>query len=189
MLLPDVLGPGLRVVFCGTAASAVSAQVGAPYAGPGNYFWPTLHEVGLTPRRLEPPEFQEVLQWGIGLTDLCKTRSGSDQEIGSGGFDIPGLIAKLEGAPPGLDRLHQQARGERGPRPQGRLRRAARSVRRLPGLRPAFTVGKGPWLLGHLALAAPGRGPDLAALQGAIESGATAVAETPFFKPTWTSSR
>ncbi len=96
MLLPDVLGPGLRVVFCGTAASAVSAQVGAPYAGPGNYFWPTLHEVGLTPRRLEPPEFQEVLQWGIGLTDLCKTRSGSDQEIGSGGFDIPGLIAKLE---------------------------------------------------------------------------------------------
>ena len=100
MILPDVLGPGLRVVFCGTAASAVSAEVGAPYAGPGNYFWPTLHEVGLTPRRLEPIEFREVLQWGIGLTDICKTRSGSDREIGSGGFDVPGLIEKLEECQP-----------------------------------------------------------------------------------------
>ena len=55
---------------------------------------------GLTPRRLEPIEFREVLQWGIGLTDIGKTRSGSDREIGSGGFDVPGLIEKLEECQP-----------------------------------------------------------------------------------------
>lgn len=38
MILPDRLGPGLRVVFCGTAAGAVSARKGHYYAGPGNLF-------------------------------------------------------------------------------------------------------------------------------------------------------
>ena len=41
-ILPDVLAKGLRVVFCGTAASAMSAEQGAYYAGRGNAFWGTL---------------------------------------------------------------------------------------------------------------------------------------------------
>lgn len=95
-LLDDVIAPGLRAVFCGTALGAASARIGAPYAGPGNKFWPTLHTIGLTPRRLDPAEFRELPRWGIGLTDLCKTRSGSDAEIGSGGFDVPRLAALME---------------------------------------------------------------------------------------------
>lgn len=95
-LVPDVVGPGLRVVFCGTALSAVSAEVGAPYAGPGNKFWPTLHEAGFTPHRLAPAEFREVVRWGIGLTDLNKTDSGSDAEIGDGGYDLRRLRSLLE---------------------------------------------------------------------------------------------
>ncbi|HEY8465444.1 MAG TPA: mismatch-specific DNA-glycosylase [Solirubrobacterales bacterium] len=100
MLLDDVLAPGLRVVFCGTALGAVSARVGAYYAGPGNRFWLTLHEVGLTPRVLEPREFRTVLRFGIGLTDVCKTRSGSDAEIGTDGFDVPRLRRAIEDAAP-----------------------------------------------------------------------------------------
>ncbi len=95
-LLEDVLGPGLRVVFCGTALGAVAARVGAYYAGPGNGFWPALAEVGLTPRRLEPLEFRGALEYGIGLTDLCKTRSGSDVEVGIDAFDLPRLIRALD---------------------------------------------------------------------------------------------
>lgn len=91
-----MLRPGLRAVFCGTAASSVSARVGAPYAGPGNKFWPTLAEVELTPRRLQPVEFREVERWGLGLTDLCKTRAGSDVEIGEDGYDVPRLASLLE---------------------------------------------------------------------------------------------
>ncbi|MFN8149686.1 MAG: mismatch-specific DNA-glycosylase [Solirubrobacterales bacterium] len=99
-ILDDVLRPGLRAVFCGTAASAASARVGAPYAGPGNKFWPTLHAVGLTPRRLEATEFRELEAYGFGLTDLCKTRSGSDAEVGDDGFDVPRLVALMEAQRP-----------------------------------------------------------------------------------------
>jgi TDG/mug DNA glycosylase family protein len=91
MVLPDVIRPGLRVVFCGTAVGAASAMRGAYYAGPGNKFWRTLHEVGMTPRRLEPAEYASVVQYGIGLTDLCKTQSGSDAQVGRRGFDVQRL--------------------------------------------------------------------------------------------------
>ena len=69
------------MVFCGTAAGTKSARVGAYYAGPGNQFWNVLHRVGLTPRRLAPQEFRELLSFGIGLTDLWKETSGSDSEV------------------------------------------------------------------------------------------------------------
>jgi double-stranded uracil-DNA glycosylase len=88
MVLPDVIQPDLRVVFCGTAVGATSARRAAYYAGPGNKFWPTLHEIGLTPRRLQPAESASVVDYGLGLTDLCKRQSGSDIEIGSHGFDV-----------------------------------------------------------------------------------------------------
>lgn len=81
-VLPDVLAPGLKVVFCGNAAGTVSARKGAPYAGPGNYFWRALHEVGLTPSQLDPAEFERLPEFGIGVTDVCKVRFGSDAEVG-----------------------------------------------------------------------------------------------------------
>jgi TDG/mug DNA glycosylase family protein len=96
VILADAIRPGLRVVFCGTALGAVSARMRAYYAGPGNAFYETLWRIGLTPRRLQPAEYEELLEYGIGLTDICKTRSGSDQEVGRGGFDVERLVALLE---------------------------------------------------------------------------------------------
>jgi mismatch-specific thymine-DNA glycosylase len=86
-VLPDVLAPGLEVVFCGNAAGKVSARKGAPFAGPGNYFWPVLHEVGLTPVLLAPEEFRRLPEFGLGLTDACKTHFGSDAEVGTAHHD------------------------------------------------------------------------------------------------------
>lgn len=86
-VLPDVLEPDLAVVFCGNAAGKVSARRGAPFAGPGNYFWPVLHEVGLTPVLLAPEEFRRLPEFGLGLTDACKTRFGSDAEVGTADHD------------------------------------------------------------------------------------------------------
>ena len=94
-VLPDVLGPGLRIVFCGSAAGAVSARLGAYYAGPGNRFWPTLYRVGLTPCLMAPSEFRTVLRYGIGLTDLCKTESGADAELSRQADDVAALTAKI----------------------------------------------------------------------------------------------
>ena len=96
MILDDVLKPDLRVVFCGTALGAESARRHAYYAGPGNAFWKTLHEIGLTPRRLQPEEYAQLLEFDVGLTDICKTRSGSDDEVGQDAFDVERLVAQLD---------------------------------------------------------------------------------------------
>jgi double-stranded uracil-DNA glycosylase len=95
-VLPDVMQPNLKVVFCGTAVGAKSAQVGAYYAGPGNRFWETLFKVGLTPRKLAPHEFRTLTDFGIGLTDLSKTGSGADSGLRRGDFDAAGFRAKIE---------------------------------------------------------------------------------------------
>lgn len=94
-LVPDLLAPGLDLVFCGTAPSPASFQARAYYANPGNAFWPTLHAVGLTPERLTPGRYPELLTMGIGLTDLNKTEYGSDHELSPHAMDAAALHAKL----------------------------------------------------------------------------------------------
>jgi TDG/mug DNA glycosylase family protein len=95
-ILPDVLRPGLDLVFCGTAAGRRSAAEGAYYAHPGNMFWRALFEAGLTPRQLAPAEFRLLTDDGIGLTDLAKLHFGNDSELPRDAFDVPALIAKIE---------------------------------------------------------------------------------------------
>jgi len=101
-ILPDVLQPGLTLVFCGTAAGRRSAEEGAYYAHPGNLFWRALHEAGLTPRRLDPHEFPCLPDFGIGLTDLAKHHSGNDSELPRGAFDVPALVARIRQHDPRL---------------------------------------------------------------------------------------
>ena len=91
-----MLAPGLRVVFCGTAAGEVAARVGAPYAGPGNCFYRVLHEVGLTPRELQPGQFRELRGFGIGLTDVAKFAIGRDSMLQPSDFDPGAVVAKVE---------------------------------------------------------------------------------------------
>ena len=64
-MLPDLLAPDLKVVFCGTAAGRKSADLGHYYAGRGNKFWKTLFTIGLTPNLLLPSQFSELINWKI----------------------------------------------------------------------------------------------------------------------------
>ncbi len=95
-VLPDVLVPGLDLVIVGMAASAESARQGAYYAHPGNRFWRALHESGLTPRRLAPADYPQLPDFGIGLTDVCKTQSGADHQLDRAHHDPAAVIAKIE---------------------------------------------------------------------------------------------
>jgi TDG/mug DNA glycosylase family protein len=76
--LPDVLGPDLRVVFCGINPGRVSAAAGAHFANPRNDFWRLLHAAGFTTRLYEPHEQHDVLAEGVGLTNAAyRTTAGS----------------------------------------------------------------------------------------------------------------
>jgi len=95
-ILPDVIAHGLRVLFCGSAVGTKSALLGAYFAGPGNRFWPTLHETGLTPRILEPIEFKCSLVYGLGLTDLAKNTFGPDSSLSVKAYDSTRLRGLIE---------------------------------------------------------------------------------------------
>jgi double-stranded uracil-DNA glycosylase len=76
--VPDVLAPGLQIVFCGINPGFRSAAAGAHFANPRNDFWRLLHDSGLTPRLVEPQEQRELLALGYGLTNAAyRTTRGS----------------------------------------------------------------------------------------------------------------
>ncbi|MEN3342106.1 MAG: double-stranded uracil-DNA glycosylase [Actinomycetota bacterium] len=76
--VPDVLAPGLRVVFCGINPGRVSAAAHAHFANPRNDFWRLLHAVRFTSRLLDPAEQLELLREGIGVTNAAhRTTPGS----------------------------------------------------------------------------------------------------------------
>src|SRR6188472_4120705 len=69
--VPDVLAPGLRVVFCGINPGFVSAAAAAHFANPRNDFWRLLHAAGFTARLLAPEEQFDVPKYEIGLTNAA----------------------------------------------------------------------------------------------------------------------
>jgi double-stranded uracil-DNA glycosylase len=76
--VPDVLAPGLRVVFVGINPGRVSAEAGAHFANPRNDFWRLLAAAGLTSRLYEPREQFALLEEGIGVTNAAyRTTPGS----------------------------------------------------------------------------------------------------------------
>jgi TDG/mug DNA glycosylase family protein len=79
--IPDVIGPGLRVLFCGINPSLYSAAVGHHFARPGNRFWPALHAAGLTDRQLLPFEDRLLLTTGYGVTNLVRRATATADEL------------------------------------------------------------------------------------------------------------
>ena len=92
--IPDVLGPELRVLFCGINPGRVSAAAGAHFANPRNDFWRLLHATGFTPRLLEPAEQFELLAYRVGVTNAAtRTTPGSGDLRRS---DFAGAAERLE---------------------------------------------------------------------------------------------
>ncbi len=79
--VPDVLAPGLRVVFVGINPGLYSAATGHHFARPGNRFWKALHAGGLTPRVLRPDEERELLALGLGVTNIVARSTAVASEL------------------------------------------------------------------------------------------------------------
>lgn len=79
--IPDVIAPGLRILFCGINPSLYSAAVGHHFGRPGNRFWPTLYHAGFTDRLLSPFEDRLLLDLGYGITNLVARATATAEEL------------------------------------------------------------------------------------------------------------
>ncbi|HKF14544.1 MAG TPA: mismatch-specific DNA-glycosylase [Gaiellaceae bacterium] len=84
--LPDVLAPGLQVVFCGINPGVWSARAGAHFANPRNDFWRLLHDAGFTPRVLAPEEQQRLPAFGLGVTNAAMRTTRGSGDLRRGDF-------------------------------------------------------------------------------------------------------
>ncbi|MDX3097912.1 G/U mismatch-specific DNA glycosylase [Streptomyces sp. ME01-24h] len=76
-----MIADGLRVLFCGINPGLLSAATGHHFARPGNRFWPVLHASGFTPRRLDPAEQDELLAYGLGITNVVARATARADEL------------------------------------------------------------------------------------------------------------
>ena len=74
--LPDLLAPGLKLVFVGLNPSEYSAREGHYFANPRNRFWLAFNRSALLPaelgRECTPADDTLLLEHGIGFTDVVK---------------------------------------------------------------------------------------------------------------------
>ena len=79
--VPDVIAPGLRVLFCGINPGLYTAAVGHHFARPGNRFWPALHRSGFTDSLLSPFDERKLLDLGIGVTNVVARATAAAAEL------------------------------------------------------------------------------------------------------------
>jgi len=84
--VPDVIGPDLRVLFCGINPGLYTAAVGHHFARPGNRFWPALHLSGFTDRLLSPFAESELLPLGLGVTNVVARATAAASELSKDDF-------------------------------------------------------------------------------------------------------
>lgn len=82
--VPDVMAPGLTVLFCGINPGLYSAAVGHHFARPGNRFWTALYASGFSRRLLAPSEERDLLKSGYGITNLVNRASANARELSKG---------------------------------------------------------------------------------------------------------
>jgi TDG/mug DNA glycosylase family protein len=104
--LPDLLRPGLDVVFVGINPSVFSAEQGHYFARKINRFWPAFSRstlslavrAGLGVERLEPAHDRMLQDYGFGFTDMVKRASPRASDLGNGetADGVTDLVRKLK---------------------------------------------------------------------------------------------
>jgi len=79
--IPDLIAPGLTVLFCGINPGLYSAAAQYHFARPGNRFWPALHQAGFTTRLLAPYDREGLIESGFGITSLVHRATASARDL------------------------------------------------------------------------------------------------------------
>ena len=77
----DLVGPDLRVLFCGINPGTLSGELGLHFARPGNRFWKLLHAGGFTESVLAPTDQHTLPGLGIGITNLVPRVTTAANEL------------------------------------------------------------------------------------------------------------
>jgi double-stranded uracil-DNA glycosylase len=98
--LPDLVAPGLGVVFCGINPGLYTAAIGHHFGRPGNRFWKVIHLAGFTPVQLSPFEERRLLDLGVGITNVVPRATAAASELSPdelrAGFErVAGLAAEF----------------------------------------------------------------------------------------------
>ncbi|MGY0065970.1 G/U mismatch-specific DNA glycosylase [Streptomyces sp. QTS137] len=94
--MPDVAADGLHVLFCGINPGLMTAATGHHFARPGNRFWPALHRSGFTPRLLVPSEQEELLSYGLGITNVVARATARADELSAEEYREGGRLLALK---------------------------------------------------------------------------------------------
>jgi TDG/mug DNA glycosylase family protein len=96
--IPDLVGPNLRVLFCGINPGQLSGASGLHFARRGNRFWKLLHAGGFTDHLFSPEEQGALPAMGVGITNLVERVTTAASELRTDELRIgSGLLeAKVE---------------------------------------------------------------------------------------------
>jgi double-stranded uracil-DNA glycosylase len=98
-IVPDLVAPDLRVLFCGINPGLYTAAIGHHFGRPGNRFWPALFGAGFTPRLFAPWEEHELLTLGYGITNMVERTTAAASELApeeyvEGGRRLERIVAR-----------------------------------------------------------------------------------------------
>lgn len=84
--LPDIVTPGLAVVFCGLNPGLAAVAGGHHFLGRGNRFWRTLHLAGFTPSQIDPAHDASLLDYGLGITSVVERPTAGVDDLARSEF-------------------------------------------------------------------------------------------------------
>ncbi len=79
LTLPDIVGPGMRLLICGLNPSVYSAETLVGFGRPGNRFWPAAIAAGIASVDRDPRH--ALTHHGMGMTDLVKRATPRADEL------------------------------------------------------------------------------------------------------------
>ena len=106
--LPDLIGPGTRLLFVGFNPGLASIAVQAPFSRRSNRFWGTLYRAGIldhivdASQGMDAADRAHIIARGVGLTSLVRRATAradelSPAELVAGAHDLERRVAA---APP-----------------------------------------------------------------------------------------
>lgn len=88
-VIDDINIDGCRLLVVGINPGLWTAKVGAPFARPGNRFWPALHRAGITPRLIDArdgltdDDLAMLADAGLGFTNVVARATARAGELGA----------------------------------------------------------------------------------------------------------